>query len=48
MLAFIIKYWIEILFSLVITIVTHLYRQVVKYIKRENHRRQDLWHSHYE
>ena len=34
MISFIVKYWIEILFSLLVTIITHLYRNLRKYIKK--------------
>lgn len=34
MLSFIMKYWIEILFSLLVTVVTYLYRKIFKYIKK--------------
>lgn len=34
MLSFIINYWIEILFSLIVTVITHLYRKISKYIKK--------------
>ena len=34
MISFIINYWIEILFSLIVTVITHLYRKISKYIKK--------------
>lgn len=34
MLEFIINYWIEIFFSLIVFLVTHLYFKIVKYIKK--------------
>lgn len=34
MISFIINYWIEILFSLIVTVLSHLYRKISKYIKR--------------
>ena len=34
MLDFIINYWIEIFFSLIITILTYLYRKILKYLKK--------------
>ncbi len=34
MLNFIITYWIEILFSLLVTVITHLYRNFRKYLKK--------------
>lgn len=36
MISFIINYWIEILFSLIVTVLSHLYRKISKYIKRIN------------
>lgn len=34
MLSFIIKYWLEILFSLVVAVFSYLYRKIFKYIKK--------------
>ena len=34
MLSFIVHYWIEILFSVIVTILTHLYRKISKYIRK--------------
>lgn|SRR5574344_249652 len=36
MLTFILKYWIEILFSLLISIITYLYRRITRYMKKIN------------
>ncbi len=34
MVSFIIHYWIEIVFSLIVTFLTYLYRKITKYIKK--------------
>ena len=34
MLDFIINYWLEIFFSLIVLIFTHLYRKILKYLKK--------------
>ena len=34
MVSFIINYWIEIVFSLIVTFLTYLYRKITKYIKK--------------
>ena len=34
MVSFIINYWIEIVFSLIVTFLTYLYRKIKKYIKK--------------
>lgn len=34
MFSFIMEYWIEILFSLLVTVITHLYRKIFKYLKK--------------
>lgn len=34
MVSFIINYWIEIVFSLIVTFLTYLYRKIIKYIKK--------------
>ncbi len=34
MVSFILHYWIEILFSVIVTLLTHLYRKISKYIKK--------------
>ena len=34
MLYFITEYWVEILFSLLVTVITHLYRKIFKYVKK--------------
>lgn len=36
MLSFIIKYYVEIILSLVVTLITHLYHNINKYIKKIN------------
>lgn len=36
MFSFVIKYWIQILFSLLVTLITHLYHNIYKYIKKIN------------
>ena len=36
MFSFIIHYWIGILFSLIVTLITHLYHNIYKYIKKIN------------
>lgn len=37
MVSFIINYWIEIVFSLIVTFLTYLYRKIIKYIKKNRH-----------
>ena len=34
MISFIIKYWVQILLSLIVTLITHLYHSIYKYIKK--------------
>lgn len=34
MLSFILNYWIEILFSLIVTVITFIYRKIFKYVKK--------------
>ena len=34
MVSFIINYWIEIVFSLIVTFLTYLYRKIIKYIQK--------------
>ena len=36
MLSFIVHYWIEILFSVIVTILTHLYRKISKDIRKRD------------
>lgn len=37
MLSFILNYWIEILFSLIVTVITFIYRKISKYVKKNRH-----------